>query len=59
MKTIKPLVFLIFIIMMNCETGKNKNTINSQQHVEVQGHRGDRGNLPENTIAGFLSALHK
>lgn len=59
MNKTKPLVLLSFIIMMNCETQKNKKTINSQQHVEVQGHRGDRGNLPENTIAGFLSALHK
>ena len=27
--------------------------------VEVQGHRGDRGNFPENTIPAFLSAVKK
>lgn len=27
--------------------------------VEVQGHRGDRGSFPENTIPAFLSAVNK
>ena len=27
--------------------------------IQVQGHRGERGNLPENTIPAFLSALEK
>lgn len=27
--------------------------------IEVQGHRGDRGNFPENTIPAFLSAVKK
>lgn len=31
-----------------------------QTHTpEVQGHRGDRGNFPENTIPAFLSAVKK
>ncbi len=28
-----------------------------QTHVQVQGHRGCRGHLPENTIPGFIHAL--
>ena len=28
-------------------------------NVEIQGHRGDRGNFPENTIPAFLSAIKK
>lgn len=27
--------------------------------IEVQGHRGDRGNFPENTVPAFLSAVKK
>lgn len=27
--------------------------------VEVQGHRGDRGNFPENTVPAFISAVKK
>ncbi|MGO4913687.1 glycerophosphodiester phosphodiesterase family protein [Leeuwenhoekiella sp. W20_SRS_FM14] len=32
----------------------------AEQHtIQVQGHRGERGNLPENSIPAFLSALRK
>lgn len=29
----------------------------AQKHVEIQGHRGARGLMPENTIPGFIKAL--
>ncbi|MFA9189637.1 glycerophosphodiester phosphodiesterase family protein [Flavobacterium magnesitis] len=31
----------------------------AKQHIEIQGHRGDRGNFPENTIPAFMSAIRK
>lgn len=48
-------------------TACKENTKNKQQEtpvkeissLEVQGHRGDRGNFPENTIPAFLSAVEK
>lgn len=36
-----------------------KNSENKKFNTEVQGHRGDRGNFPENTIPAFLSAIKK
>ncbi|MFL9846048.1 glycerophosphodiester phosphodiesterase family protein [Flavobacterium rhizosphaerae] len=36
-------------------TAKTKQTTN----VEVQGHRGDRGNFPENSLPAFISAVNK
>lgn len=45
------------IILVSCKetavvTGK-------EQQTEVQGHRGDRGNFPENSIPAFISAVQK
>ena len=31
----------------------------AEQRLEVQGHRGDRGSFPENTLPSFYSALDK
>jgi len=33
--------------------------VDSASAVQVQGHRGDRGNFPENSIPGFISAVKK
>jgi glycerophosphoryl diester phosphodiesterase len=33
------------------------STLNAQQMVDVQGHRGSRGLMPENTIPAFIRAL--
>ncbi|MTH17693.1 glycerophosphodiester phosphodiesterase [Flavobacterium sp. LC2016-01] len=57
MRTIKLSgILLVFLMVFSCAgTGKMKQT----QTIEVQGHRGDRGNFPENTIPAFLSAVKK
>lgn len=49
-------LLLFFVVFLGCKTKKEEL---KKQHVEVQGHRGDRGNFPENTIPAFLSAIHK
>ncbi|MFL9832192.1 glycerophosphodiester phosphodiesterase family protein [Flavobacterium sp. ST-87] len=49
-------LLLFFVVFFGCKTKKEAF---KKQHVEVQGHRGDRGNFPENTLPAFLSAIHK
>lgn len=48
-------LFVIVGLTFCCATKIQK----SKKTVEVQGHRGDRGNFPENTIPAFLSAVKK
>ncbi|MBI6118148.1 glycerophosphodiester phosphodiesterase family protein [Salegentibacter maritimus] len=65
MKITKLLLCLFLISSLSCknknETNKNERSKDeiSQLDVEVQGHRGDRGNFPENSIPAFLSAVKK
>lgn len=64
MKKIKlALVFLSFTGLNSCksnsEDNKEMKSIVSAPTVEVQGHRGDRGNYPENSIPAFISAVKK
>lgn len=42
--------FFAGIILYSCSEVKT-------QHLDIQGHRGCRGLLPENTIAGFIEAV--
>jgi len=51
-------LFLLTVVLtaFNCAT-KSQNS--QKTAIEVQGHRGDRGNFPENTIPAFLSAVKK
>lgn len=37
----------------------SQKAITSKRIIEVQGHRGDRGNFPENSIPAFISAVKK
>lgn len=56
-RTIKS-IFLGAVVLAACQCATKSMT--PQKHlVEVQGHRGDRGNFPENTIPAFLSAVKK
>lgn len=49
-------IFLVLLTAYHCgSAGKNQQV----QAIEVQGHRGDRGNFPENTIPAFISAVKK
>jgi len=52
------ILFLLAVSLTACQCATNSQT--PKKHaVEVQGHRGDRGNFPENTIPAFLSAVKK
>lgn len=56
-RTIKALfLFAVLLTAFHCATKSQKPI---KYSVEVQGHRGDRGNFPENTIPAFLSAVKK
>lgn len=37
----------------------SQKTVTAKRTIEVQGHRGDRGNFPENSIPAFISAVKK
>ncbi|MHC0447610.1 glycerophosphodiester phosphodiesterase family protein [Flavobacterium sp. 3-218] len=37
----------------------DQKAVPSKKIIEVQGHRGDRGNFPENSIPAFISAVKK
>lgn len=57
------LLFAVFIISScnNSSKGESESNVDSiqQNSIEVQGHRGDRGSYPENTIRSFYSAIEK
>lgn len=64
MKTLKTVIIcLSFIGLYSCKSNtedQNKMDINnSASQIQVQGHRGDRGNFPENSIPAFISAVKK
>ncbi len=43
------------VIMMGCGTGERSERLASE--LDIQGHRGARGLLPENSIRGFIRAV--
>lgn len=59
MKIIKLLILCVVVSIISCISKKEKATGTKARKIEVQGHRGERGNLPENSIEAFLGALHK
>tara|TARA_R110002096_G_scaffold317854_1_gene512203 strand:+ start:2127 stop:3050 length:924 start_codon:yes stop_codon:yes gene_type:complete len=59
MKIIKLLILSVFVSTVSCKSKIDKITKKKTQKIEVHGHRGERGNLPENSIEAFLGALHK
>jgi glycerophosphoryl diester phosphodiesterase len=46
-------------VVAEAQTVKNKGIMHNDKkgNIEVQGHRGERGHLPENTIPAFLGAV--
>lgn len=47
-------------LVIACQSAKNTKSADSlKPKVEVQGHRGDRGSFPENSIPAFYSAIDK
>lgn len=64
MKIYNVLIAITFIFIGSCKSKTERvitenDQIVTQPKIQVQGHRGERGNLPENSIQGFLGALHK
>ncbi|UBZ07927.1 glycerophosphodiester phosphodiesterase [Salegentibacter mishustinae] len=63
MKIIKTVLFSFLLISLSCknkqEEGAKIQKNEEELQVQVQGHRGDRGNFPENTIPAFISAVKK
>ncbi len=64
MKTLQiVLILLIFAGYSSCKSNSEKKLETTPKAVapvlEVQGHRGDRGNFPENSIPAFISAVKK
>ena len=56
MKSLQLFPYLILIFLFSCMTSST-NSEQPAQAMDVQGHRGCRGLLPENTIPAFLKAL--
>lgn len=55
---------LSLLLIVSCKNNKENPKLPADQPtapvlVEVQGHRGDRGNFPENSIPAFISAVKK
>jgi len=51
--SVKILVLLLVsVLSFSCSEG-----VKEQNKIDLQGHRGCRGLMPENTIAGFIKAL--
>lgn len=64
MKNLKLIMIcLSFTALYSCKSNtKNDQEIKTEvsaSTVQVQGHRGDRGNFPENSIPAFISAVKK
>ncbi|TXE06094.1 glycerophosphodiester phosphodiesterase [Seonamhaeicola algicola] len=52
-------VFLVVFACKEQQENVSKMKIDQGKKVEVQGHRGERGHSPENTIIGFKNAILK
>ncbi|MBK0369185.1 glycerophosphodiester phosphodiesterase family protein [Flavobacterium agrisoli] len=56
MKHFQIYLIVLGVVLTACKSNKSLNTVSG---IEVQGHRGDRGNFPENSIPAFISAVEK
>ncbi|SFN92892.1 glycerophosphodiester phosphodiesterase family protein [Salegentibacter flavus] len=64
MKIIKTVFLLLLMVASGCKNNQEQEidlqeTESQNIKVQVQGHRGDRGNYPENSIPAFISAVKK
>ncbi|MBW1655192.1 glycerophosphodiester phosphodiesterase family protein [Flavobacterium quisquiliarum] len=54
----KKIICVLIAVAAIYSCGSQK-TVTAKRTIEVQGHRGDRGNFPENSIPAFISAVKK
>ncbi len=66
MKNFNPIFLLIICVLFHsCKSTTEESDdpeiigLRQTEQVQVQGHRGDRGNFPENSIPAFISAVKK
>ncbi|MBZ9728668.1 glycerophosphodiester phosphodiesterase [Salegentibacter sp. JZCK2] len=64
MKFIKNVLLSFLVVAIGCKNNQeqDKELQEAQSEnvtIQVQGHRGDRGNFPENSIPAFISAVKK
>lgn len=62
MKILKLSLIALMTISVACKNVPEKDNISTKGHNkewEVQGHRGQRGHYPENSIPGYLAAIKK
>lgn len=64
MKFIKTVLLSFLVVAIGCKNNKeqDKEVQENQSEnvtIQVQGHRGDRGNFPENSIPAFIGAVKK
>lgn len=52
-------LLLVVFLVFSCKQAKDKDIVKESEPVtiQVQGHRGERGHMPENSIAGFIEAI--
>lgn len=51
------LLFLVILIATSCQRTEKDYSQPLYSELDIQGHRGCRGSLPENSMAGFIQAL--
>lgn len=64
MKPINFFLLSFLIITIGCKNNQDqkselRDTTIKNEKIQVQGHRGDRGNFPENSIPAFIGAVKK
>ncbi|WDF65999.1 glycerophosphodiester phosphodiesterase family protein [Flavobacterium sp. KACC 22763] len=52
-------IICVLIAVLTAYSCKSQKAVTAKRTIEVHGHRGDRGNFPENSIPAFLSAVKK
>ena len=59
MRRLNALFTCLCLLNISCKSPSKMAQKKLIDQIEVQGHRGDRGNFPENTVPGFISAVRK
>ncbi|TXD95492.1 glycerophosphodiester phosphodiesterase family protein [Gillisia hiemivivida] len=56
------IIFIAILVMISCKKNtRNKETLEPPvriSEIQVHGHRGERGLMPENSIPGFIAAIN-